>query len=288
MIDSLRREQVIHVAEGVAEADELAERVIPESLAAAIDGRLDYLSGATQHVLRMATLLGAVFSVADLAVVLDQRPTELLPAIEEAIAAEVLVESDMRLAFRHGLIHLACYEQIPKPLRIPLHRQAAKALAASGAELAKVAEQVVPSAALMDTWLLTWLDDNIEALTVQAPQMAVDLLDRAVHRTMPAVRGAIGWWPALGVPCCGWAATRMPPGSPTSSCRASPIRSGPRRSVGWWGWPACAGGCSRRACGSPIGRSARYAGTHRGIPGYASPPRRWTRPPVGSTVPRRR
>ena len=183
MVDSLRREQVIHVADGVVEADEQAERVIPESLAAAIDGRLDYLSQTAQDVLRMATLLGAVFSASDLAVVLDRRPTELLPAIEEAIAAEVLVESDMLLAFRHGLIHLACYEQIPKPMRVPLHRQAARALAASGAELAKVAAQVVPSAELMDVWLLTWLDDNIEALTVQAPQMAVDLLERAVHGT---------------------------------------------------------------------------------------------------------
>lgn len=188
MIDSLRREKVIHTIDGVADADEQAERVIPESLAEAIDGRLDYLSQATQDVLRMATLLGAVFSVADLAVVLDRRPTELLPAIEEAITAEVLVESDMRLAFRHGLIHLACYEQIPKPLRIPLHRQAAKALAASGADLAKVAEQVVPSAELLDTWLLTWLDGNIEALTVQAPQMAVDLLQRAVHGTAGSSR----------------------------------------------------------------------------------------------------
>src|SRR5947208_2678374 len=37
----------------------------PGSLAAAIDHRLDFLAEQTRHVLRAATLLGVVFSVAD-------------------------------------------------------------------------------------------------------------------------------------------------------------------------------------------------------------------------------
>jgi len=181
ILHALTREHVLDRGDQTVDARHSAAESLPDSLTATIDGRLDFLSAATLDLLRIAALLGIDFAVEDLTVVLGKPPAELLQGVEEAMAAGVLTESDLGLRFRHGLIQLACYNRIPRPLRIPLHRQAARALSDSGAPLARVAEQVIPSARLVDRWLFDWLSANLAQLTAQAPGLTADLLRDAIR-----------------------------------------------------------------------------------------------------------
>jgi DNA-binding CsgD family transcriptional regulator len=181
ILHALTREHVLDRDGQLVDARDSAAESLPDSLIATIDGRLDFLSAATLDLLRMAALLGVDFAVEDLTVVLGKPPAEFIEGVEEAMAAGVLTESDLGLRFRHGLIQLACYNRIPRSLRIPLHRQAARALSESGAQLARVAEQVIPSARLVDRWLLDWLSDNLPGLTAQAPRANSDLLRNAIR-----------------------------------------------------------------------------------------------------------
>ena len=159
----------------------------PGSLSAAIADRLGFVSGPVREMLRAAALLGVDFAVPDLAVVLERGVAELIPAIDEARAAGVLDESGTGMGFRHPLIRAALYEEIPVPVRAAWHRDAGRALAEAGAPADRVARQLLqavagPSTATgpMDQWMLSWLARTADLLVGQAPQLAAELLRRAV------------------------------------------------------------------------------------------------------------
>jgi len=166
---------------------ELTSEWAPGSLSAAIADRLRFVSAQAREVLRAAALLGVDFAVPDLATVLDRGIPDLICALDEARAAGILAESDGGLGFRHPLIRAALYEEMPGPLRAAWHRDAGRALAASGAPADRVARQLAwavrgsgGAADPMDDWMLAWLSDTAELLIGRAPQVAADLLQRAV------------------------------------------------------------------------------------------------------------
>jgi DNA-binding CsgD family transcriptional regulator len=168
---------------GVAE---LLSGPVPSSLSAAIADRLDFVAGPVRDVLRAAALLGMDFAVPDLAIVLGRGVAELIPAVDEACAAGVLIESSSRLGFRHPLIRKALYDGMPAPLRAAWHRDAGRALAAAGAPADRVARQLVQAvggsdepAEPMDQWMLDWLSHTADLLVGQAPGVAAELLTRA-------------------------------------------------------------------------------------------------------------
>jgi len=168
----------------------------PSSLAAAITDRLGFVSASVREVLRAAALLGVDFAVPDLAVVLGRGVADLVPAIDEARAAEVLTESGNGLGFRHPLIRTALYEEIPAPVRAAWHRDAGRTLAEAGAPADRVARQLLRAlggapggpAELIDDWMLNWLAGSADLLVSQAPQVAAALLRHAVA-TSPAGTG---------------------------------------------------------------------------------------------------
>ena len=71
------------------EPDPNLRRMSP-TLGMAIARRLAFLSGQTRELLQVAALLGAEFSVADVAAVLDRPVTDLLGPVREATAAGLL------------------------------------------------------------------------------------------------------------------------------------------------------------------------------------------------------
>ena len=159
----------------------------PSSLSAAIADRLGFVSGPVREVLRAAALLGVDFAVPDLAIVLGRSVADLIPAVEEARAAGVLAESGHGLGFRHPLIRAALYDEIPVPVRAAWHRDAGRALAEAGAPADRVARQLLRAvggpggtADPMDEWMLSWLARTAEPLVGQAPQVAAEILGRAV------------------------------------------------------------------------------------------------------------
>jgi DNA-binding CsgD family transcriptional regulator/tetratricopeptide (TPR) repeat protein len=159
----------------------------PASLSAAIADRVGFVSGPVREVLRAAALLGVDFAVPDLAIVLGRGVVDLVPAVDEARAAGVLAEFGNGLGFRHPLIRTALYEEVPVPVRAAWHRDAGRALAEAGAPPDRVARQLLgalsgPGGSVdpMDEWMLSWLAGTADLLVGQAPQVAAELLRRAV------------------------------------------------------------------------------------------------------------
>jgi len=159
----------------------------PPSLSAAIADRLGFVSGPVREMVRAAALLGVDFAVPDLAIVLRRSVADLVPAIDEARAAGVLTESGTGLAFRHPLIRTALYDDIAAPVRAAWHSDAGRALAQAGAPVDRVARQLLwavggsgGTAEPADEWILHWLARTADLLIGQAPQVAAELLRRAV------------------------------------------------------------------------------------------------------------
>jgi DNA-binding CsgD family transcriptional regulator len=184
LIASLGRSSSVTITD--AGTAELTSASAPGSLSAAIADRLGFVPGSVREVLRAAALLGVDFAVPDLATVLRRAVADLLPAIDEALAAGVLAESGNGLGFRHPLIRAALYDEITLPVRTAWHRDAGRALASAGAPAHRVARQLLqavggPGAAEpMDEWILSWLARTAEQLVRQAPRVAAELLRRAV------------------------------------------------------------------------------------------------------------
>jgi tetratricopeptide (TPR) repeat protein len=172
---------------------------VPGSLSAAILDRLGFVTGPAREMLRAAALLGVDFAVTELAIILDRGIADLARAIDEARAAGVLAESGNGLGFRHPLIRAALYDEMPAPVRAAWHRDAGRALAAAGAPADRVARQMLPAVAgpagtaePMDQWTLSWLAGAADLLISQAPQVAAELLGKAVAIS-PAGSARHGW-----------------------------------------------------------------------------------------------
>jgi DNA-binding CsgD family transcriptional regulator len=183
LVSALTRSSSVTVTGGGAE---LTNGTAPGSLSAAIADRLDFVSKPVREVLRAAALLGVDFAVPDLAVVLGRGVADLVPAVDEASATGVLVESGHGLGFRHPLIRAALYDEMPVPVRAAWHRDAGRALAEAGAPADRVARQLLRASdgsgptASMNAWMLSWLADAADLLVDQAPQVAAELLREAV------------------------------------------------------------------------------------------------------------
>ncbi|MEP7019009.1 MAG: AAA family ATPase [Pseudonocardiales bacterium] len=173
----------------------------PESLAAAIADRLGFLSTETGQMLRLAALLGREFAVADLSIVANRAPSELIAVMDEAVAARVVVPAGARYAFRHPVIRQALYEATPTGMRVALHGQIARALADSGASVDRVAEQMLPAAETADEWMFDWLVEAAPVLIHLAPEIAMQLFDAVAgsHIGTDEGRDVLASWLTIGL-----------------------------------------------------------------------------------------
>ena len=182
LVDAMVREQALEIGPATAEVSAARER-LPASLAAVLTDRLSSVSADTAQMLRTAALLGGRFAVTDLAVVLRRPASELAAGIEEAVAAGILIGSDPDLAFRHLLIQQALYESMPAALRTALHAEAARELAATGADALSVAQQLSAAKMPGEGWVRKWLIESGPALATRAPQLGAEILRRELDET---------------------------------------------------------------------------------------------------------
>ncbi|SDD75513.1 BTAD domain-containing putative transcriptional regulator [Actinokineospora iranica] len=178
--DNLVREMAVRIVADVAEADPDRAAEAPRSLLAGVRRTLDFLSPHARAVLWSAAVLGEEFGVDDLATVTGTSPVDLVPALDEAAAAAVVVAAGDNLAFGHPFLRQALYESAAPPERAAAHRRAAEALAGAGAPVRSVAEQVAAAPVPVDAWVVRWLVDNHAAVADRAPSIAVDLLRRVL------------------------------------------------------------------------------------------------------------
>ena len=176
LLEALQEERVLEFAEGVVEAP---RDIVPPSLRLTILRRLAVLSAPCLEVLRLASILGSYFAPHDLCLIAGRPAPTLTVALREALEAGFLYERSDQLAFRHGLVWEAIYEDQPRGVRRALHIAAGEALAAAGAPASRVATHLERAAEPGDTRAIEWLRRAAQEVALRAPAVAVGLLRRA-------------------------------------------------------------------------------------------------------------
>jgi DNA-binding CsgD family transcriptional regulator len=152
---------------------------LPASLSDLVVRRLRTLPAATLELLQVTAVLGDAVSLRDVAAVAQRTPTEVVGQLGHAFDAQLLDEADGRVVFRHQLVHDAIYGHVPAPARRLLHREAAVALMAAGADRLDVADHLMLGAERGDEQAVGWLRDAAREASAQAPLVTVELLRRA-------------------------------------------------------------------------------------------------------------
>jgi DNA-binding CsgD family transcriptional regulator/tetratricopeptide (TPR) repeat protein len=180
LLDALRADQAIEIVDGAAE---LRGSGLSPTLRLTILRRLGFLSEPAVMALRAASVLGSGFTLVDLSTTMDRPAIDLLPALEELSAAGVVEDDGDRLRFRHDLIREAVYDDLSPSVRRALHREAGQRLAAAGAPLQQVAEQLSRGATPGDVEAIRWLTAAGRDAAARSPEVAVALLQRALDLT---------------------------------------------------------------------------------------------------------
>ena len=140
LIDALAADGRLGTTDGTVDTDPTAT---PVAFRGAV-GRFVRLLGEPQlTLLRWAAVLGGRFSPADLAIVSGTAIGDLLPVLNEAVKAGILIDDEGRLGFRHDLLRAALYDDTGTAIRQSLHLEAARALAARGAAPLEVAHHIL-------------------------------------------------------------------------------------------------------------------------------------------------
>ncbi|BFU45574.1 BTAD domain-containing putative transcriptional regulator [Krasilnikovia sp. MM14-A1004] len=166
-------------------ADVAAPMQAPHSLFAVVRANVELLTGGTREVLQMAALLGTQFAVDDVVAVTGRSPIDLVANLEEALAANVVVDAGTDLAFRHPFLRQALYESVPAPARAAMHRHTARVLDRGGSPVTRVAEQLAAASPIVDEWVVSWLVAHHAEAIRRAPQLTGELLRRALGSGLP-------------------------------------------------------------------------------------------------------
>jgi hypothetical protein len=111
--------------------DGQAEASLPDSVSAVIERRLSRLAPATQDMLTRASALGREFDLGLLEQLAQGAIDDVLPGVEEALAAGLIEEAPDgfdRFSFSHALVRSVLYEGLSAPRRLRLHEQIAALL----------------------------------------------------------------------------------------------------------------------------------------------------------------
>jgi DNA-binding CsgD family transcriptional regulator len=179
-VRALRKEEALEVVGGLIELRDqpLQLRGLQQTVLQGVHS----LPAGTQHALRLAAVLGASFSLADLALLLDNPTTAALASLQPALDAGVIGPEDGGLRFRHELIRHAIYTDLPLDVRRSLHREAARSLGSAGRAASRVAQHLRLGAQPGDTEAVAFL--RAAAQPDQAAALiAADLLQLAFELT---------------------------------------------------------------------------------------------------------
>jgi DNA-binding CsgD family transcriptional regulator len=185
LLCGLRDEHAVQTVEGQAQP---ASSQLPRRIQEIAHRRLRGLSPRTRYLLQVAAILGHSFDADDVADMLGEPPTRLLPALEEAEAAGVLMAGPDLLNFRHDLVWLAVTETMAPSVRQSLHRQAARMYLERGGSAIVAAAHLMDSARPGDAAALAVLDRAAQEVLSASPETAADLAVRALDLTAPGDR----------------------------------------------------------------------------------------------------
>ena len=154
---------------------------LPRRLGASMRQRLNQLSAGAGEVVRVAAVLPDRFSAGLLAAMLDRQPASLMSAVQEAVRADLLVEDDEQLRFRHDLLREATRQSLPQSLRRAMERQSASIMLSLGSAPAEVATQLARSAEPGDSEATNALRQAAQSVGHSDASAAADLSKRALE-----------------------------------------------------------------------------------------------------------
>jgi predicted ATPase len=176
MLRSLTDEGLLRVTGDGVEA---TTSELPASLGDLVVRRLQHLPTETLELLQVTAVLGDAVSLPDVAAVSHRPAVDVAGQLGQAFDAQLLEAADERVVFRHQLVHDAIYQRIPPSVRRVLHREAAVALMAAGANRLEVADHVVRGAERGDDQAVAWLREAASEASTQAPSVTAELIRRA-------------------------------------------------------------------------------------------------------------
>lgn len=183
LVSAFEAEGILTIDAGVAD---VPRTQLPRSLQQAILQRVRFLPESALQVLRLASVLGTGFPVGDLAEVTDRSVVQITPDLDVLFATGALVDDGEVMRFGHDLVRQAIYREVPRSVRIGLHREVAVRLATAGADPLVVAEHYRRSASPGDREAVQWLTRASRRSAHLAPVTSADLLSQAIDLLEPA------------------------------------------------------------------------------------------------------
>jgi DNA-binding CsgD family transcriptional regulator len=178
----LVEENAVVIRDGQAVA---RTRQVPRRVHAAVRHMLRGITPKTRQLLETTAVLGLSFGLRDAAAMLGSRPAALLPSVEEAMAARILVVTKDSLAFRQALVWQAVSESLPRPVSQALHRQFGEILMARGGSAVSAAAHLLSGTDAGDVAALAQLDRAASEVLPASPEVAADLATCALELTRP-------------------------------------------------------------------------------------------------------
>lgn len=132
-----------------ADRERIEQLSVPVGVRDLVAQRLPALGDAATALLEAAAVVGSELDWEVLPALADRPETEVVEALDRAVAGGLLVEvrgTAGRYAFAHDLVRQALYDGLGTARRASLHRRAASALAAQHAGAAEVAHHLVRGA----------------------------------------------------------------------------------------------------------------------------------------------
>ncbi|WP_411111078.1 ATP-binding protein [Streptomyces sp. c-19] len=157
----------------------------PERLVLGVRDRLADLRPDTLHFLRIGSVLGRAFSLADAAALCGRPASGLSAEVDEALAAALLHDDGERLLFRHDLLRQAVYADLAPSVRRALHREAASRLVAAGRSSTDAVPHLLKSAEPGDQEAIGLLGTAAADVSAVMPDLAADLAVRALELVPP-------------------------------------------------------------------------------------------------------
>ena len=174
---------------GVVSAERVAAAA-PPSIGRIVSGRLHGLDPGAAILAQAVAVLGDGVAVREAAVLAGLEPEAAAGLAAELIGADVLRDAPS-LTFRHPLVREAVLDSLTIPLRRAAHHRAAVLLRESGAPRERIAAQLLAGERRAEPWAVEVLRAAAaEALDRGAPDVAVDLLARALEEPPPAEQRA--------------------------------------------------------------------------------------------------
>ena len=131
-------------------------------------------------------MLGRSFSIDNVAALLGETPACLLPDVEAALGADLLVATPEALTFDRELVWRALAESVPRAARQALHRQIGQLLLDQGGPVTEAASHLVSAGRPTAPAALARLDGAARSFLVAAPQTSADLALKALLLSEPA------------------------------------------------------------------------------------------------------